>query len=846
MKKIIITYALLLSTAIVFAQSAAQVKTLDSALTYLHERDMFNGTALFAENGKILYKKAFGTANIATKEPLRTNSAFNLASISKQFFCMMVMILQEQGKLNYDDKVQKHLPDFPYDTITIRHLMTHTSGVPEYFDVLLRHTKSTDTINNAEMIAVFKAVKPALDFKTGEKWNYSNTNYVYLASLIEQVSGQKVATFFQERIVKPLGLKETYIYNLDMPTSPKNRVYGFKYLEGKQKLDDLTRFDGIVGDGNIYSSVEDLLVWEQSFSTEKLVKQSTIKEALTPVKLNYGTTYNYGFGWFIQPDSTGKTGLKVSHTGGWAGFRNLISRYVDKKQTLILLCSNGGFEQRKAAEAIVEGKPLTLPQTHLIKNVRIVDGTGTPAYAGSVRVMDNRIAEIGDLKPFKNEPYTEGGNQVLAPGFIDSHSHHDWYLMEKPDALAALNQGITTIIVGQDGGGTRMDTIEGRIKKTPIAVNLATYTGHTLLREITMGGLRGALFRAATAKEIDQMKVLMDAEMDKGSLGLATGLEYESAFHSRRDEVLQLAKVAAAKGGRYISHIRSEDTDIDDAFDEIISIGRECKMPVQVSHIKVSIKSKWGYSRQVLAQLQAARAEGIDITADCYPYDFWQSTLRILFPKRDYTNPVSAEYAMTDLVDPAGSYVVRYKPNPQYAGKSLTEIAKMRNETPAKALLYLIATVDDYEQKHPEDEDTEGVMGKAMSEEDLSNFLAWSHTNICSDGANEGHPRGYGAFTRVLARYVRDKKLLTLENAIHKMTGLTAEHLGLQNRGIIAKGNFADLVLFNPDTVQDNAVIGNNTALSTGVEAVWVNGEMVYKNQKSMGKFSGVLIKKGN
>jgi N-acyl-D-amino-acid deacylase len=200
----------------------------------------------------------------------------------------------------------------------------------------------------------------------------------------------------------------------------------------------------------------------------------------------------------------------------------------------------------------------------------------------------------------------------------------------------------------------------------------------------------------------------------------------------------------------------------------------------------------------------------------------------------------------TYVYDPAGSYVVRYKPNPLYAGKSISEIAKMRNETSAKALLYLLATVEEYEQKHPEAESTEGVMGKAMSEEDVMNFLSWSHTNICSDGSTEGHPRGYGAFTRVLARYVREKKLLTLENAIHKMTGLTAEHLGLQNRGIIAKGNYADLVLFNPDTVQDNAVIGNNKALSTGVDAVWVNGELVYKNQKSMGKFSGVLIKKGN
>lgn len=841
MKKIILT---LLALFIIYAnhataQLAAKMKTLDSALTYLYERELFNGTALVAENGQIVYKKAFGIANIATNEPLATTSAFNLASVSKQFFTMMVMILQEQGKLDYDDLVKKHLPDFPYDTITIRHLMTHTSGLAEYFEVVQRYLGSTDTVTNAALLALYKAQKPPLDFKTGSKWAYCNTNYAILASLIEQVSGKTCAAFFQEKIVQPLGLTNTYIYHLRMPKSPKNRVYGFQYLDGIKKEDDLMRFDGIIGDGNVYASVEDLLKWEQSFYTEKLVKQSTIKTALTPVKLNDGTTYDYGFGWGIT-----EGGKVISHTGSWAGFRNLIVRYVDKKQTLIVLCNNGNSEQRRAILSILNDKPYKLPQTHLIRNVRVVDGTGAPAYAASVRIRDNRIAEIGDLKPYKNEQITEGGNQVLAPGFIDSHSHHDWSFEEKPDAIAALNQGITTVVVGQDGGGNTIDTIETRLKRKPIAVNIATYTGHTMLREKTMGGVRGALFRQATAKEVDSMKVLLEKEMKNGSFGLATGLEYESAFHSSRDEILQLAKIAAAHDGRYISHIRSEDTDLDAALDEIINIGRACKIKVQISHIKVSIKSKWGYSKQVLAALQQARTEGVDITADCYPYDFWQSTLHVLFPKHDYTNPQSAEYAVTDLVDPAGSYLTRFKPNPEYIGKSITEIAKIRNESPAKALLYLLAAVENYEQKHPEEGSVEGVMGKAMSETDVMNFLAWSHTNICSDGSTEGHPRGHGAFTRVLARYVREKKLLTLENAIHKMTGLTAEHLGLQNRGIIAKGNFADLVLFNPDTVKDNAWIGTNKALSTGIEGVWVNGVLVYQNQKGTGQFSGMVLKK--
>ncbi len=829
--------AFLFTTIFCAAQTAKTAQTLDSALTYLHQRQLFNGTALVADNGKVVYKKAFGTANIATGEPLKTTSAFNLASVSKQFVAMTLMMLKEQGKLNYDDEVRQYLPEFPYEKITVRHLLTHTSGLPEYFDPVMKYLHSTDTVENTHILQLLVDHKPSLDFQPGERWQYCNTGYVLLPLIVEKVSGQPFEQFFQQKIAGPLGLKDTYVYHLRLGDSPKNRVYGFHRFEGSTVPDDLGRFDGLDGDGNAYSSVEDLLKWEQSLLTEKLVTKATMQEAFNPVKLNDGTTHGYGFGWGIDDD-----GNTLSHTGGWAGFRTIIVRVLDKKQTLILLGNDANHYHLIVGPKILKGETFELPKTQLIRNVRLVDGTGLPARMASVRLVNDRIREIGELQPLPGEPVTEGNGLVLAPGFIDSHSHHDWSLADQPDAIACVSQGITTIVVGQDGGGSLMDTIEASFKKQPVAVNLASYTGHTTLRRMAMGGM-GALFRQATPEELEKMKTLLDEEMKKGSFGLSTGLEYESAFYSNREEVLELAKVAAKHEGRYISHIRSEDTELENAVDEIISIGREAKLPVQVSHIKVSIKSKWGYSRWVINELQKARAEGIDITADCYPYDFWQSTLRVMFPKRDYDNPASAQYAVTDLVDPAGSYLVRFAPQPEYAGKSLTEIAALRSETPAQSLLWLVAEASKYEETHA-GENVEGVMGKAMSEEDVRNFLAWPHTNICSDGSTGGHPRGYGAFTRVLARYVREQKLLTLEQAIHKMTGLTAEHVGLKYRGLIAPGHYADLVLFNPDTVQDNAVIGNNRALSTGIEAVWVNGEIVYRNGKAEGRLPGRLLKR--
>ncbi|GAB4018132.1 hypothetical protein GCM10028808_51710 [Spirosoma migulaei] len=834
-----LTLVLLVSCSVVYGQSgspalANRLKTLDSALTVLHDRAMFNGVVLVAEQGKVRYTKALGTANITTNERLTTSSAFNLASVSKQFIAMMIMQLQERGKLGYDEPVQTYLPDFPYVTITVRDLLNHTSGLPEYFDLAQKYTGPLDTLTNDSMLQLLHQYQPAVLFQPGDRWEYCNTGYVLLGSIITKVGGMPIETFFDKNIVRPLKLKNTYIYYHKSSTTPRNRVFGFGRENGKNVPNDLIRLDGVVGDGNVYSSADDLLTWSQALYTEKLVKASTLQEAFTPVKLNDATTYPYGFGWMVE-----EKGKVLMHTGSWVGFRTLIIRYIDKKQTLIVL-TNGTNAAGRVAREILEGKTIQLPQTQLISNIRLIDGTGAAPRKASVRLLNDRIREIGELTAFPNETVTDGKGFVLAPGFIDSHSHHVSGL--KPDALAAVNQGITTIVSGQDGGSYSMDTLQALLKRQPVAINMATYTGHATLRQQAMGV--NGLYRTAKPEEVDKMKTLLRAEMQKGSLGLSTGLEYEAAFFSNRDEVLQLAQVAADSGGRYISHIRSEDIQIDDAVDEIIQIGRLTKMPVQISHLKIALRDKWGQSSSLLAQLERARAEGITITADCYPYDYWNSTLRVLFPKRDYTNLASAEFAVNQLFDPSKSVLVRFAANPAYAGKTVGEVAQMRQEKPAQTLMGLVAEASAFSEKNPDASGVEAIMGKSMDEPDVKNFLAWPHTNICSDGANDGHPRGYGAFTRVLGRYVRDQKLMPLETAIYKMTALSAEHLGLKNRGVITSGYYADLVLFNPDTVQDNARIGDNQALSTGIEAVWVAGQLVYQGQKATGAHPGVLIRR--
>jgi N-acyl-D-aspartate/D-glutamate deacylase len=463
-------------------------------------------------------------------------------------------------------------------------------------------------------------------------------------------------------------------------------------------------------------------------------------------------------------------------------------------------------------------------------------------FRGAVRIKDSVIVGVGSLLPQPSDSLIDGQDRVLTPGFIDTHSHHFGDTDEDPSSLATNSQGITTIVIGQDGSSYPVDTIRSLLKKNPLAVNVATYTGHTTLREQVMGN---DLLRPATQKETEQMQALLAKEMQKGSLGLSTGLEYEDAFYSSTQEVLQLAQTAARWGGSYTSHIRSEDITLDAAIEEILTIGRITKMPIQLSHIKIGLKDKWGTAPTILQRLDRARSEGIKVTADVYPYDFWSSTLRVLFPKRDYTSLESAEFAVNHLFDPERSVLVRYAPYPIYIGRSITNIAGQQNKSAPLTLLELIEKADSFKKANPAyPYGVEAIAAKAMAEEDVTTFISWPHANICSDGRAGGHPRGFGAFTKILREYVRERSMLKLEQAIYKMTYLGAQNSGIKNRGLIKEGYYADLVLFDPNTVADQSTLEQPTTLSGGIEMVWINGHITYHKQKPSGKRPGIFIER--
>jgi len=358
--------------------------------------------------------------------------------------------------------------------------------------------------------------------------------------------------------------------------------------------------------------------------------------------------------------------------------------------------------------------------------------------------------------------------------------------------------------------------------------------------------------RHATPAEVARMEKLVEQGMRDGALGFSTGLEYDPGIFSDPEEVLALARVAARFGGRYISHVRSEDRNFWPAIDELLRIGKETGMPVQVSHIKLAMRSLWGQADRLLARLDEARRAGIDVTADIYPYTYWQSTLTVLYPNRDFENVVETERVLRDIAKPEGLLLGAYAPNPAYAGKTVAEIAALRDERPSRTLMTLIRDANamrkDVETRAENgvvSGEVESVIATGMDEADVARLLAWPHSNVCSDGMLNGpHPRGFGAFSRVLAKYVRGEHVLTLEDAVRKMTSLAAEHAGLMRRGTIAPGNYADLVMFDPATVQDRSSPKDPHLTSSGITAVWVNGRPVWREGRATGERPGRVLKR--
>ena len=495
----------------------------------------------------------------------------------------------------------------------------------------------------------------------------------------------------------------------------------------------------------------------------------------------------------------------------------------------------------------------------IIRGGKVVDGSGNPWYHADIAIKNDRIAEIGQLSNHEAKRVINAHGLVVAPGFIDPHTHALRGIFEVPNAESALLQGVTTLTEGNDGSSPYpIDRHYADIDNLRISPNWAVFVGQGTIRQRVIGfGLR-----KATPDEMERMKQMVRDAMEQGALGISTGLFYVPGSFTSTEEVIELSKVAAEYNGIYISHIREEAAQLIDSVQETIRIGEEADIPVQITHHKVIGVENWGASIESLRLVDEARERGVDVTIDQYPYTASQTSINALIPqwaqaggREEMLSRInSAETYSTiknEVVakilydrgggDPKNVFISRNSWDPDMAGKNLAELAidaglEPTPENAADVVFDIIRGGGATAVYH------------AIGPEDVDRIMQHPATAIGSDGPvgvfGEGapHPRQYGTFARVLGLYVRERKILSLEEAIRKMSSQSARRLGIHDRGLITKGYFADIAIFDPDEIIDKATFENPHQYAIGTKFVLVNGTVVVENGQHTGARPGRIL----
>ena len=526
----------------------------------------------------------------------------------------------------------------------------------------------------------------------------------------------------------------------------------------------------------------------------------------------------------------------------------------------------------------------------IITNGRVIDGSGSPWYAADVGIRDGRVAAIGTLGDRAAKQRIDAGGRIVAPGFIDMLGQSEYTILVDPRVPSKIHQGITTEITGE---GTSPAPMVGRarIEATPLlehyglkadwqtlgqyfarlerqglGINLASYVGATMIREAVIGNDD----RPPTVAELDRMRALTRAAMEEGARGLSTSLEYTPAPYASTDELIALAAEASRYGGIYATHLRAEGDAIDAALDEAFRIGREAHIPVEIWHLKAAGKANWGRMPEIVKRIEAARSSGVDVAANTYAYTAWFNEMSAFVPpwahdggtakmierlrdpltrariRKDMLTPASAWDNEWNEVSGPESILIGAVKNPTLLplqGKTVAAIAAERGKDPLETLLDIL--VDDGGFTYC------AVFGMREDDVTLALLQPWTSVDNDSSGASpEGllgtehpHPRAYGTFPRILRKYVREEHKLTLEDAIRKFTALPAARMRISDRGLLKEGLWADIVIFDPDTIAYRSTFDTPNALATGMQWVLVNGVPVIADGKMTGARPGRVLR---
>jgi N-acyl-D-aspartate/D-glutamate deacylase/CubicO group peptidase (beta-lactamase class C family) len=817
--------ALLLTT---LAVAARQSDPIDAIVRAEMARQRIPGAAVAViRGGQTITAQGYGLANVEHDVPVTDETIFQSGSLGKQFTAAAVMLMVEEGKLALSDPLTKYFPDAPasWRPITLQQLLTHTSGIANYTEGKVDYRRD---YTEADLVRL--AYESPLDFAPGDQWKYSNTGYVILGALVRKASGQFYGDVLRERVFKPLGMTTARVIS-EADIVP-HRAAGYRLENGVLKNQAWVAPQlNTTADGSLYLSLRDLIAWDKGLRGGALLKADSWNAVYSPVRLTSGRRYPYGFGWSVE--RLGAVTVR-RHGGSWQGFKTFIARYSGPGSddlSVIALANLAQAQPQRIANAIAAHYIPKLRENPAwtITGAMVADGTGAPLQRVDVRIEGDTIREVGAVTPKPDDRVLDGTGLTLAPGFIDSHNHSTEGLNTEPEAGTQVSQGITTVLLGQDGSSPLpIGEYLARRRASPAALNLAMLVGHATVRRAVMGD---DFRREATNAEISKMEALVEQGFADGAIGLSSGLEYEVGSYAATSELVALARVAAKHGGFYISHIRDEADRTLEAVRETIAIGEQARLPVQITHIKLGTVNVWGKAPDLVAMIEAARTRGQDVTADAYPYLAWHSNLKVLVPNKQWTDPASVKKALDAVGGGRNIQITRLPKFPQYVGRRLDDIAKAEGVSEVDMYIRIVA-----------DEDA-GVIGHTMIEEDMRTFYRQPWVMVSSDGGlGMSHPRGAGTFPRVLGRFVRDDKWMTLPDAVRKMTSLPAQRIGLKDRGIIRVGMKADLVLFDQHTILDLSTFERPRLRARGIEAVFVNGVPVLGADRPDGPLPGRVL----